>query len=197
MDILGARRQDSDDAELGSDESPGGRQPVNVDTENYEPSPFRYPSPTQSPPAMSSTSPVATIGASAGILAASEKATQGSHATRPPAPALTNSARPSMESANTVNTGNTTPHPTSSAAAPTTAMTVADDTSRSDAATLGHSAAARHSSIRKAPSQPQIVPPSPARAAPPLGTELARPLPDPPRQAETRFVQHEDAGEVV
>lgn len=214
MDILGSRgRQDSDDAELGSDESPGGGRPVTATGENYEPSPFRYPSPTGlpggTPPSsgspMTSIATAATIGAGAGTLAGmSEKATQGSHATpqRPIASVIANSPRPSVESERTANTTGAGTNPTYQPSSGTTppSSSAVEDNSRSDAATLGHSALAapaRHSSIRKTPSQPQLVPPSPTTRndAAPSSAELARPLPDPPRQ--TTFVQHEDAGEVV
>ena len=212
MDILRTNaRQSTDDPELGSDESPAGGRPTSTNEQNYEPSPFRYPSPPPpgAPNGASTPGANANIGAtlaSAGMFAAaSEKATQGSHATpqRPIGQALTNSARQSLESLNnSVNTGGTNQtnptFQTSSGAAPRTSMT-GDNTSRSEQPTLGHSPA-RQSSIRKAPLQP----PPPVQAspttqlAPAVGVgENGRPLPESPRQRETTFVQHQDAGEVV
>ncbi|KAK8843378.1 hypothetical protein IAR55_007035 [Kwoniella newhampshirensis] len=191
-----------------------GQGDVNGDI--YQPSPFRYPSPPQTPTGHGTT-PSGHSSDTPGMVAlASEKATQRSHQTPTAAPLApfaggtpgsgTNTGsdtRPSIDSTHSARPNGGT---TVGGIAPTEA---------SNQATLGHGGGGtpgRMSSIRKTPSSQHIsgVPPSPglglgptlaggvAGAGAGTGSGEGRRLPDlPARETETRFVQHEDAGVVV
>ncbi|CAD6579213.1 MAG: hypothetical protein TREMPRED_002425 [Tremellales sp. Tagirdzhanova-0007] len=207
--VFGSRgHQDTDDTERSVGSSRSGMA-ADLSNKMYEPSPFRFPRPPETVGGR-----LGAVGAGAGaaagagaLVGTSEKQNQSRPSTGqhelPVAPALaTNSARPSMESDNTVQTSGTnlTNLSPAGAEAPGVLATMANNTYRLDAVTSDDSAAAaRQNSIAKSPSIPQLArQSSPARLGPvAAGPELARPLPELPRSTEMTFVQHEDAGAVV
>ncbi|WWD21104.1 hypothetical protein CI109_105585 [Kwoniella shandongensis] len=177
---------------------------VEMNGNMYEPSPFRYPSPPNTPGGQTNASP--------GMVAlASEKATQRSHQNHmaPSAPfAAVPGGRPGSGTYTGTGTGTGTDTRPSMDSVHSTATPpgVIAPTEASNQATVGHgSGPGRMSSIRKTPSTQQL-PSSPAMGAglrPSLeggaaGSGEGRRLPElPSRETETRFVQHEDAGVIV
>lgn len=137
----------------------------------YTPSPFRYPESNEA-------AAMAGAGAGAGVAGAGTRPSgDGEKLNSPPTPAFateTSTQRPSMESNHTNTTGVGVTEGTGAATAghgPSTWSEVG----ATDSATIGHDA-------------------KPAQGSPAGGV---RPLPTTPQQASTRFVQHEDSGEVV
>jgi hypothetical protein len=197
MDLLATRGR------VASDEGEGPASGRAVGGEVYEPSPFRYPSPPQTPNANHGLGLGAGTGAGAGVGAAlagaglagamSEKTTtpgrtrHSTNSDNAPSPLLTSTANTTPPSGTGI----------SNSSAPPTTYSGAG-------ATDGHASSPRRGdSIRKAPSLQQMnvqsIPSSPG-----LGGgiresgEGGRPLPEVPTRGDvTRFVQHEDSGQVV
>jgi hypothetical protein len=170
LDLLGGRGRVASDELIGG--SVVGGRSSEMGGHHYEPVPFRYPSP---PPASS----------------------RGGHAATPIAPIAlsekvgsspTTRNRPSMESNNTIPPSQPTNTPPGGSTPPGSYPVEA-------------TTPLRHSSIRKTPSSQHLnqgVPSSPAMGEGRGSGEGGRPLPSVPVPGEgTRFVQHEDSGEVV
>lgn len=193
-------------AESGLNRAGSDGRPVEMNGAVYEPSPYRYPSPPQTPGEAFNTSPARGVAAggmmalAAGGKSNSPNTSNNTGTTTPSTPTMpaanpnSNSNRPSVESnRSTTNSPHTNPH-SGIGAAPTVRSAAA-----TDVATQGHGPV-RGSSIRKPPTGQLNIPPplSPIVTAPVAGQNGVRPLPDTPtRERETRFVQHEDAGEIV
>ncbi|OCF40239.1 hypothetical protein I317_05932 [Kwoniella heveanensis CBS 569] len=191
----------NDDAERGGrlsgDESPDAGRQVEMNGDVYEPSPFRYPSPPETPGAGA-----AALAAGAGMGGRNGNGYANRASTIPPsllntpemlAMAEEKGARtPTSPTATFSNYNNNRssgeavapPEPPASSGAPATEA--------SNQATVGHHGggfSGRHSSIRKTPSSQQVggTPAGVGAAAASSGNG----------SEGTRFVQHEDAGEVV
>jgi len=158
----------------------GSDAETRVGGEEYQPSPFRYPSP---PPG-------------------SDDAQGGAGALAPPtsfammAGAKEAESRRSYESGNTTGTGresgpghHSSPSVTGTATGTGTGMGTGSQAGRTDDATVGHGVQ-RGASTRKT-----AVPPSPTVNTPRRGVEEVADAPA--AEEETRFVQHKDEGPVV
>jgi hypothetical protein len=206
MDLLAGRGR------VASDEEVGGGRGDGV-TENYQPSPFRYPSPPSTPAgpgvvgALGGAATGAALGGAA-MAGRSEKANQPSSpiVSAPFAAVAQRHSEDSQHSrhtqTNTNTYGSSTP-PTQSATPPQQVPpppSTQSEMAATDVATAGHGVR-RGDSIRKTPSMQQLAVPS----SPGLGGGIAenqgpggRRLPDVPGRSDaTRFVQHEDSGQVV
>ncbi|WVQ81565.1 hypothetical protein IAT38_003689 [Cryptococcus sp. DSM 104549] len=173
----------------------GSEEDVRVGGEMYEPTPFRYPS----PPEVAAGTGVLGVGAAgAGAGAAGARAGAGAGGARPPSSYPADGVNEKTAAGGFVPASGSRRHSVESSAVPATEA--------SNQATLGHNIAGapnRMSSIRKTPSSQHVGgAPSGSGSA---GTGMA---PGPSGGAgqgaggeeeehETRFVQHEDAGEVV
>ncbi|WVQ93283.1 hypothetical protein IAU59_000350 [Kwoniella sp. CBS 9459] len=187
---------DGNDAERGrlsGDESPDAGRQVEMNGDVYEPSPFRYPSPPETPGA----------GAALGAGMVGRHGNSNRISTIPPsllntpemlAMAEEKGARtPTSPSTNLTTNGS---HRPSGEAVPP-GSDGAPATEASNQATVGHHAgnAGRNSSIRKPPSS-QYLGGGGAGAAG-TGTGTGTDSASGNASDGTRFVQHEDAGEVV
>ncbi|WVW79265.1 hypothetical protein I302_101232 [Kwoniella bestiolae CBS 10118] len=185
----GRRSNQLDLAEEGDgDHTPDGARRVEVNGDVYEPSPFRYPSPPETPPTTHNLSSIPPSSANTPqmLALASEKAhNRNSSLGVPNSPATVTSAgnRTSGESM-------TRPPgpPATSEGVPAT-----EDSNR---ATVGHGGGAgRMSSIRKTPSSQQVG--GAGNSGTGAGSANSNSNVGTGGHGETTYVQHEDAGGVV